>query len=620
MLSPVSGSDHQAGGSPQSQQEEGDSRLILPAISHDTPPAPIVGTERQDALEIVPDAAPVDEPTASATMCPSELLQRIHFIESELARLSSQRCIGPRSFTTLPPPAVIQSLVDTYFNYVHNQPYAYFQEANFRQKCADGLLPKCLVFAVLASALRFSDDKYYRGSAHEAMEAYAREAWLSVLNDHMTAEDSPELHVAQTTNILAIIDFTAGRTSSAWLKIGLAIRISQDLQLMEEPNIALPAVEQEERRRVFWSVYLLDKLVSCGRGRPSAAFAEDCHVQLPCDEETFRVGASKRTTTLQQLLSWNISLEGSTSNFSRVILAASVLGRCARYVLHEGDADDTPPWASDSEFAAINCLLTLVEHHLQAEEMSFDDILDMHRQADGSLDNQVVGHILFPRVVLHLCHCLLNHPLLLRLRLQKLRSKICTPFFSRALRTSCDHACKLAALLDNKTVSNSYMQSSFYAYAASVAGGLLFMVIHAEQDKGKTVAPGLLLGGQQALKVLEGLGRFWSHATNMYNGLLSFSAYAHDFSAIIDPSIEPDIDSALTLTIWSMVDYGAMCSTSIMAESISKDGTSLASPLLSGLDFNIGLGASGHSYSTISGEVGGAAGSRVSTSIADLFK
>ncbi|KAH6988341.1 fungal-specific transcription factor domain-containing protein [Ilyonectria destructans] len=578
----------------------------------------------------------------------SKLLQRINVIESELAQLSGKGCVGPRFvptqylmskmlfltthpslqltfrlhslFTTLPPPAVVQSLVDTYFNHIHNQPYSYFQEDNFRQKCADGLLPKCLFFAVLASALRFSGDKYYKGSIHEAMEAYAREAWLSVLHDHMTADDRPNLHVAQTTSILAIIDFTAGRTSSAWLKIGLAIRISQDLQLMEEPNITLPAIEQEERRRVFWSVYLLDKLVSCGRGRPSAVFAEDCHVQLPCDEETFRAGASKKTTTLQQLLSWDISLEGSTSNFSLMILAASVLGRCARYVLYERDADNTPPWASHSEFATINSLLILVEHHLQVEEMTLDDILDRHRKADGSLDNQVMGHILFPRVALHLCHCLLNHPLLLRLRLQKLRSKICTPFFCRALQTSCDHACKLVALLDNKILSNAYMQSSFYAYAASVAGGLLFMVIHAEQDKGKTVAPRFLLGSQQALKVLEWLGRFWDHATNMYNKLLSFSAYAHDFTAIIDPSTEPDIDSALTSTVWLMVDYGAMCSSSRMTESISKDGTSLASPFLSMLDFDVGLGASGDSYSTISGDVGGAADARVSTGIADLFK
>jgi len=42
----------------------------------------------------------------------------------------------------------------------------------------------------------------------EAAEAYARESWLSVLQDHLTVENSPNLYVVQTTNILAVIDFT----------------------------------------------------------------------------------------------------------------------------------------------------------------------------------------------------------------------------------------------------------------------------------------------------------------------------------------------------------------------------------------------------------------------------
>lgn len=102
----------------------------------------------------------------------------------------------------------MEALIDAYFVRVHNQPYAYFQEENFRRKLEAGLLPKCLIFAVIASSLRFSDLDFYRGSTEEAMTAYAREAWLSVLNDHMTAENSPSIHVAQTSNILAIIDFT----------------------------------------------------------------------------------------------------------------------------------------------------------------------------------------------------------------------------------------------------------------------------------------------------------------------------------------------------------------------------------------------------------------------------
>ncbi|TKW58320.1 hypothetical protein CTA1_12159 [Colletotrichum tanaceti] len=75
---------------------------------------------------------------------------------------------------------------------------------------------------------------------------------------------------------------------------------------MEEPSELLPPAEQEERRRCFWSVYLLDKLVSLGRGRHLAILDESCHVQIPCDEPTFRSGCWGRgePVTLHQLLDW----------------------------------------------------------------------------------------------------------------------------------------------------------------------------------------------------------------------------------------------------------------------------------------------------------------------------
>ncbi|KAG7407162.1 hypothetical protein Forpe1208_v012688 [Fusarium oxysporum f. sp. rapae] len=83
--------------------------------------------------------------------------------------------------------------------------------------------------------------------------------------------------IGNTTKILAIINFTAGRTSSEWLKIGLAVRICQDLQLINEPSPMLHIIEQKKRRRIFWSIYLLYKLMFCGRARPPAIADEDCH-------------------------------------------------------------------------------------------------------------------------------------------------------------------------------------------------------------------------------------------------------------------------------------------------------------------------------------------------------
>ena len=101
---------------------------------------------------------------------------------------------------------MLWSLIDTYFVHAHNQPYGYFRESSFRQKLENGLLPKCLVFAVLATAVRFSTHEYFGGNFRDASETYARESWLGVLAEHMTVESGLSVHIVQAVNLLAVLD------------------------------------------------------------------------------------------------------------------------------------------------------------------------------------------------------------------------------------------------------------------------------------------------------------------------------------------------------------------------------------------------------------------------------
>ncbi|KAI8649431.1 hypothetical protein NCS56_01491400 [Fusarium sp. Ph1] len=391
--------------------------------------------------------------------------------------------------------------------------------------------------AIIASALRFSNDTYYEDSIQEAIESYAKESWVYILKQHMTNDNSPDIHVVQAASILAIIDFTAGRTSSGWLKIGLAVRISQDLQLMQEPDNSLPPAEQEERRRVFWSVFLLDRLVSCGESRPLAIQEEDCHVQLPCDEETFQAGVWKKTATLKQVLTWKTGdqVEGLCSNFALVILAATALGRCAKHVLQDREMDNVRPYDHKPLPLDPDCLLMLVDHHLQMQGPSLDTALSKYRKLDGMLDDQVVGHIVFARVVFHLCHCLLNHPLLIRLRLQRLKVRISPVVFARAVQASCDHACELVTLLDS------------------------------ERDR-----------------------------------ILWLDSYVQSFATLLDPTTDYNPEPATASMMRVMVDYGAMCKSPGVVDGIKETPTPNTSRMLSMLDFDMGFVHLGENYGGLS--------------------
>lgn len=352
---------------------------------------------------------------------------------------------------------------------------------------------------------------------------------------------------------------------------------------MKEPSEELSNVEQEEQRRVFWSIYLLDKLVSCGKSRTPAISDEDCQVQLPCDEDTFRKCEQKKTATLDELHKWSAESISTCGNFALALLVGSALGRCARYLLHERRRGEIPPWESSSSMASINSFLLVVESHLNVDEQSIEDIISANKLSseDDGIDHQAIGHVIFAHAVFHLCHILLNHPFLLRLHFPEVSDGAPPSFLSRAFRTGADHARKLAKFLVDAANAGCHVASSFYAYSAAVAGSVLVLHSHGARNKMPQRRTELEEGIQHAIDTLDRMGLIWRHASKMVcvfsplcsnispmklthtsqkTRLLSFKEHAHFFASILDPHASPKLDPDSELTLWSMVDYGTMCS------------------------------------------------------------
>ncbi|KAI9492545.1 hypothetical protein BDB00DRAFT_429874 [Zychaea mexicana] len=76
-------------------------------------------------------------------------------------------------------------------------------------------------------------------------------------------------------------------------------RMAMELGLNKEPDLEENSgknmstnrwTEQEVQRRVFWSVFSLDKFLSASTGRPGVLQEEDCEVLLPSDEDGWSKG------------------------------------------------------------------------------------------------------------------------------------------------------------------------------------------------------------------------------------------------------------------------------------------------------------------------------------------
>ncbi|KAI5783226.1 fungal-specific transcription factor domain-containing protein [Peziza echinospora] len=96
--------------------------------------------------------------------------------------------------------------------------------------------------------------------------------------------DAPSLLTLKTLSMLSYFCLSANRWEAAYLHIGLAVRLAVANGL-HRSTASLVIVdkrrEEEDRRRTFWTIYILDRLVSCLTGRPVMLSDDAIDTPLP---------------------------------------------------------------------------------------------------------------------------------------------------------------------------------------------------------------------------------------------------------------------------------------------------------------------------------------------------
>lgn len=140
-----------------------------------------------------------------------------------------------------------------------------------------------------------------------------------------------DINRIQASLMLGLHEWGMCRGAKAWLTIGAAIRQAQamglqyELDLDDEPlsrSLALDCeaerlgignrksswadgrddgnmfIQQEIRRRTFWSCYIMDRYLSSGKYRPQMLQAKELRIQLPASERSFLFAEKVRTLML----------------------------------------------------------------------------------------------------------------------------------------------------------------------------------------------------------------------------------------------------------------------------------------------------------------------------------
>jgi hypothetical protein len=102
--------------------------------------------------------------------------------------------------------------------------------------------------------------------------------------------DRPTAFTVQAQTLMAIYLHSTSRISAAYTVLGTAVRIAYSLGLHRDPPASLGITKAELRRRIWWSLYILDSKLSLELGRPMAVDLNTSNCQLPADDaETARI-------------------------------------------------------------------------------------------------------------------------------------------------------------------------------------------------------------------------------------------------------------------------------------------------------------------------------------------
>ncbi|OHF01514.1 hypothetical protein CORC01_03270, partial [Colletotrichum orchidophilum] len=118
------------------------------------------------------------------------------------------------------------------------------------------------------------------------------------------------------------------RTDSCWMTLGQAVRIAQGIGLHVEKDKNNPrhTVETETRRRIWYSIYVLDRLLSLQLGRPAAVHEDDFDVPLPSRRADFEIDWEASHMELP------VEESSGGDYFLAVIGFSQILGRALRDV------------------------------------------------------------------------------------------------------------------------------------------------------------------------------------------------------------------------------------------------------------------------------------------------
>lgn len=343
------------------------------------------------------------------------------------------------------------------------------------------------------------------------------------------------------------------------MKLRIAITLAQSLQMTTEPSRALPVIQQEERRYVLWSLYIIDRMSSAVLDRKSVLSDGECVLRLPENEQTFEKCYQNQMPSLMTVKDTSLPQE---SFLAKLVLAASKLGSDAWITMWAEPCPGLPFWHSEGRYAQLKEHTKYISDLCKADMLgpqSALNALKMRQNSPKEADCPALGHRLYTQISYHLLCITINHPFFVRQQLSLTELPCPTKFLQQTLKECQEHAELLTRFVSIIQQSGLYSQMSLFpGFVAFAAGIVHFLFMHSPNPELAERSRELY---QKTLSVL------------LENATEDRTSHSHSFPAVLETlrrnpgvaSLLVDPKSAnfryrsIPTSAWRLLDFKWLC-------------------------------------------------------------
>ena len=177
-------------------------------------------------------------------------------------------------------PSSIPVLLEIFFQHVYPLPsYTFLHPATIRRRFADGTIDKCLLNAIAAvSSVRAPGTRRCPSLESSWVQESETLIW-----QHL---ESPSIPRLQAMLLVILYRAETGQLRRAFMLASLAGRAAMAMRLNHE-RPGSSAMSLEVRRRLLWSLKLVERYFSVGLPEFELCPVENIYIQLPCVEYEF---------------------------------------------------------------------------------------------------------------------------------------------------------------------------------------------------------------------------------------------------------------------------------------------------------------------------------------------